>query len=104
MFSAFVVITAWVTLLYVVGIVIGAGCHKHWSDGGGETRFGAGGESPLWVNSSRKHGDQFPAALPPTAHIGLKGTNFQNVGARILEIMMIGQFSIVGVGSIFGRC
>ena len=31
-FAAFVVSTAWVTLLYVVGLAMGAGRHKHWSD------------------------------------------------------------------------
>ncbi len=38
-FAAFVVGTAWVTLLYVVGLAVGAGCHKHWSDRTGEPRF-----------------------------------------------------------------
>ena len=26
---------AWVTLLYVIGLADCAGCHKHWSEGGG---------------------------------------------------------------------
>ena len=38
------------------------------------------------------------SALPPTAHIGLNGTNLWNVRARILELMMMGQFS-TGVDS-----
>jgi len=36
MFPAFVVITAWVALLYVVGLAMGAGFHKYWSDRAGE--------------------------------------------------------------------
>jgi hypothetical protein len=35
-FPSFVVITAWVTLLYVVGLAGDIGRHKHWSDRGGE--------------------------------------------------------------------
>ncbi len=73
-FPSFVVITAWVTLLYVVGLAMA------WAATSigriGLESFALGGDqSPVRVNNSRKHGDQFPSALPPTAHIGLKGTN-----------------------------
>jgi len=43
-FLVFVVSTAWVTLLYVVGFAGRAGRHKYWSDREGEPRFGAGGD------------------------------------------------------------
>ncbi len=40
-FPSFVVITSWVTFLYVVGFAKCAGCHKHWSERTGEAWFGA---------------------------------------------------------------
>jgi len=52
-FSAFAVITAWVTLLYLVGLEGGSGRHKHWSDRTGEPRFGAGAKCRIWVNFCR---------------------------------------------------
>jgi hypothetical protein len=38
------------------------------------------------------------SVLPPTAHIGLNGTNLWDARARILELMMMDQFPIGGVG------
>ena len=52
---------------------MGADVRQHWSDRAGELRFGAGGESPLWVKSrlfSRLH---FMSALPPKADINPHG-------------------------------
>ena len=40
MFLPFVVGTTRLALLSVVGLAMGAGYHKHWSDRAGEPRFG----------------------------------------------------------------
>ena len=42
MFPAYVVGTAWITLLYVVGLAECAGCHKHWSGGYQHSMPGSG--------------------------------------------------------------
>jgi len=45
MFPVFVVITAWITLLYVVGLAGAAGCYQHWSDRTGVLSFATLAES-----------------------------------------------------------
>jgi hypothetical protein len=69
-FPSFVVITAWVTLLYVVGLAMGAERHKHWSDRTGEPRFANsvvklltnGGTRPL------RHERWYPTAKGLSGH------------------------------------
>ena len=70
-----VVSTAWVTLLYVVGLA--GGCRPPQALVGSDWRASLWGglRLPLWVNNSRKHGDQFPAALPLKAAVNRRARN-----------------------------